>query len=191
MVRSISLNKRWCPSAPVVVGNRVVYTPSEEPILVCVNLLDGSKIWERPKADFLYLAGVFKNRVLLVGETSVVAMNLEDGKTLWSQPIPENAGLPSGVGIAGGDRYYLPLSSGELWSLNLTDGNIVTKSVLPSDSHPLGNLVMHQGMLLSLTPQAITSFELRKSLQKKISRRKAKNSTDAWALLREADIFRT
>ncbi len=188
LVQRKELNGRWCPSAPILVGNRVVYTPSEEAVLECLNLFDGKRIWQKPKGKFLYLAGVFDKYIVLVGTDSVAALSPEDGETLWTLPIPSSAGKPSGRGIAAENRYYLPLQSGQLWTVDLQTGKVAAKSYLPDDSRPLGNLAMCRDTLLSLSPFGLTSFEQRDSIENQIRRRKADNPRDPWALVREADI---
>jgi outer membrane protein assembly factor BamB len=188
LVSAAALNTRWAPSAPVIVGHQVVYTPSEHSTVVCLNLIDGSLAWEKSKGDFLYLAGVHDGRVVLVGKTEIAALSLADGRTVWSRPIPDGAGLPAGVGIAVADRYYLPLQSGRLMTLDLATGDVLGSSYLSAGSRPLGNLAMYQGMVLSLGPWGLTSFEQREAVETEIARRQERNPLDAWALLRQADI---
>ncbi|MCH7689266.1 MAG: PQQ-binding-like beta-propeller repeat protein, partial [Planctomycetes bacterium] len=183
-----ALNSRWTPSAPVIVGNHVVYAPSEDPNLVCLNLFDGSLKWKKSKSNFLYLAGVFSERVVLVGKSSIAAYALKDGKSLWSLPISSSDGPPSGIGIAADEQYHLPLQSGQLWTVDLKNGKILAKSFLPDGKLPLGNLSLYRGTLLSLTPLGMTSFEQRETVTAEIARKKAADPADAWALLREADI---
>ena len=38
------LNQRWCPSAPIISGNKVVYTPPDSETLVCLDLITGSPL---------------------------------------------------------------------------------------------------------------------------------------------------
>jgi outer membrane protein assembly factor BamB len=189
-VQPDALNSRWTPSAPVIVGNSVVYAPSEDSSLVCLNLFDGSLKWKKSKSNFLYLAGVFGERVVLVGKSSIAAYALNDGKNLWNPmiSIPSSDGPPSGIGIAADEQYHLPLQSGQLWTVDLQNGKILTKSFLPDGKLPLGNLSLYRGTLLSLTPLGMTSFEQRETVTAEIARKKAADPADAWALLREADI---
>ncbi len=190
-----SLGSRWCPSAPVVVDNLLVYTPpgfsnrqSQQSSVVCLDLFDGKPLWQKPKGSFLYLAGVFDDRVVLVGKESMTAISLADGGELWTLPISKSFGPPVGQGVATSSRYHLPLQSGELWTVDLMTGKVVSKTYLPAGEGPLGNLAMYRGMLLSLGPLGLRSFEQRDAIETEIRRRKAKNPTDWWALLREAEI---
>ncbi|MCH7735300.1 MAG: PQQ-binding-like beta-propeller repeat protein, partial [Chloroflexi bacterium] len=106
-----AFNQRWSPSAPIIVGNHVVYTPSEytnaqsqQTSVICLNLFDGTRLWQKPKGTFRYLAGVFDERVVLVGTNSVTALSLDNGTTLWSRPISNADGRPAGFGVAVGNR---------------------------------------------------------------------------------------
>lgn len=188
LVPYTALNERWCPSAPIIAGNHVIYTPPEEDVVVCCDLLEGTRRWRRPKSDWLYLAGVHDQRALFVGRGNVIALNLENGTNVWSTSLSAANSHPSGRGIIVDGRFYLPLQSGALWAFDLDDGEIVAKSYLSADSRPLGNLLMYRGMLLSLGPLGLTSFEQREAVVAQIRERKQNNPRDAWGLLREADI---
>lgn len=187
-VQATQLNKRWVPSAPVISGGHVVYTPQEDESIVCVRLRDGKRTWRIPKGDYLYLAGVFDENVVLVGKDKVTAVKLRDGTTAWTQPLDKSAGMPSGMGVTVGGQYHLPLQRGQLWTLDVKTGKVVRKLFLPAESKPLGNLTMYRGQVLSLTPFALTSFEQRSALLAKIDRRKKAAANDAWAALKEAEI---
>jgi outer membrane protein assembly factor BamB len=190
LVRATALNERWSPSAPVITDNRVVYTPSEEPVIVCLNLFSGKRRWQKPKDDFLYLAGVFEKRVVVVGKTSIAAFSLDEGEKLWSLPISPVDGPPSGVGVAVASRkrYYLPLSSGQLWSINLESGVLSEKAFLGRGNRGLGNLAMYRGMMLSMHPLGMTSFEQLEAIEQEIQQHIDENPRNAWALLRQSDI---
>eukprot|EP00456_Euglypha_rotunda_P080911 TRINITY_DN786_c0_g1_i1.p1 TRINITY_DN786_c0_g1~~TRINITY_DN786_c0_g1_i1.p1 ORF type:complete len:1610 (-),score=376.83 TRINITY_DN786_c0_g1_i1:1606-6435(-) len=180
------LNSQWSPSAPIIAGSVVVYTPPEEPIILALNLLDGRRLWEKPKETGMYLAGVFNDRVVLVGSSEIAAYSLNAGKQLWSCPLGE--AHPSGRGQAVGDQYYIPLSDGELRVIDLKSGKEVSRSYVPITHPPLGNLAMHRGKLVSLSPQGLVGFGQRDAVTAEIQRRKLQNPEDAWAMLREAEV---
>ncbi len=98
----------WAVTAPVIVGDKVVFTAPDARSVHCVDLRSGKKVWTHTRqADDLFLAGVVKDRVLLVGKHNVRALSLNLGKEQWSLEV----GLPSGLGIASDGIYYLPLRS--------------------------------------------------------------------------------
>ncbi|WP_397571532.1 PQQ-binding-like beta-propeller repeat protein [Schlesneria sp. T3-172] len=181
------LNALWCPSAPIISGNYVVYTPQEEPVLICLNATDGRRVWDQPKNNGLYLAGVFDQKVVVVGETSVVAYQLTSGNELWTAPFDEGV-LPSGRGVVVEDHFYVPLSNGELRTINLKTGELVSRTFVASQQPPLGNLAMHRGKLVSLSPAGLTAFGQRDALLRTIQDKLAADPNDAWALLRSSEI---
>src|SRR5262249_49641936 len=78
------LNGTWAPSAPIITGNRVIFSPQDEPQLFCLNLIDGKSVWEKPKDRGLYVAGVFQDLVIVVGESEVNALRLSNGEAAWT-----------------------------------------------------------------------------------------------------------
>jgi len=189
MVQQRDLNQVWSPSAPMISGNRVIYAPSEQASMVCVDLFDGSMKWSVKKSASLYVAGVFDGRVVVVGKSNVVAYSLDDGKSLWPPlRLRPGDGVPSGVGVAADGHYYLPLSSGGLWKIDLSNGRRTARTRVRRTSRPLGNLVMYNGMLFSLNPFEMSGYEQRAAITEEIRNRRNENPVDAWALLQEADI---
>jgi outer membrane protein assembly factor BamB len=185
MVQQAPLAGRWAPAPPMIAGNRVVATPQESQHVLCLNLLDGKELWKQPRGEMLFVAGVFDDRVVLVGKKSITALSLhDDGKPIWTLECP----TPAGRGIAVGQRYHLPLASGELWTINLADGTVTEKLFDPQQAGRLGNLAMYRGLLLSVSPLGVQAFEQREAIQAEIERRKQADPRDAWALLREAEI---
>jgi outer membrane protein assembly factor BamB len=189
LVPPSTLNDQWCPSAPVIAGNAVIYTPSEEPVLVCVDLSTGLSRWQVQKGeDQLYLATVDDERVILVGKASVTALSLETGSVQWTTPIDESQGAPSGRGVTAKGIFYLPLRNGSLWAVELANGKIVETSQLPAGTKPLGNLAMYRGLVLSLNAFGLTAFEQREAIGRQIAARQAANPRDAWASVKQAEI---
>ena len=186
-LRPRELNELWSPSAPVIVGNYVVYTPQEHPVLVCLSAVDGHRIWEHSKEQGLYLAGVFEQKVLIVGESDVTAFSLTDGTTVWSAPFDEGT-RPSGRGVVVEDRLYLPLSNGELRTIDLATGKRLSQTFVAPQQPSLGNLAMHRGKLVSFSPAGLTVFGQRDALLAEIQQRLKSNPDDPWALLRSSEI---
>lgn len=182
MVQQTQLSGRWAAAPPVIIGNKVVVAAPESPNILCVHLGSGKALWQKPRGDLVALCGVFNEKVLVLGRTALTAFNLSDGEQAWTVAITN----PAGRGVAVADRYYLPLSNGELWSLQLSDGKLLGKSYVSEGS--LGNLALYRGMLLSLNLNGLTTFEQRDAVQAEIARRKAADPRDAWALLREAEM---
>jgi outer membrane protein assembly factor BamB len=153
--------QEWRSTVPVVVGERVVFTAPDEDSVHCLNLRDGSLVWRRGKqAEDLYLAGVHGGRVLVVGKTNCRALDLASGREVWQV----ETGVPSGMGVAVGDTYYLPLLSaaGEqqpgVSAIDLQKGRVVR--FIPSGKTAPGNLLFHRGQLITQGPTTITAYPL-------------------------------
>lgn len=184
MVQQTQLGGVWGTTPPIISGGRVIYAPLESQNFVCLDQFTGKELWNKPRSNGLYIAGVFDGKVLVVGRDTTTAYDLANGNTLWNV----KTGTPSGRGVLLADRYYLPLAAGEVWGIDLKTGNVPSKSFLPASVSGLGNLAMYRGMLLSLDVSGITAFEQRDALREEITRRKAANPRDAWAHNREAEI---
>ena len=191
-----ALNQRWANAPPVIIGDRVILTaPSTNPqnggdrqALMCLQLGTGKTLWSKPRGEMVSLAGVFGDRVLAIHNRGLQAFALADGKDLWNRPLTADSpdAVPAGLGVAVKSHYYLPLSNGEVWSIGLEKGDVLSKAYTSEGA--LGNLTMYEGMLLSLGLDGMTAFEQRKSVESEIAKRKSADPNDPWALLREAEI---
>ncbi|MEZ6144775.1 MAG: PQQ-binding-like beta-propeller repeat protein [Planctomycetaceae bacterium] len=184
------VNHRWAPSAPILSAGHVIFTPPElpDPVnqseaqLVCLDALTGKQRWHRAKEQSLYVAGVADGMVLLVSSDRMEARRLHDGHRIWQTQIDADDGPPSGHGVITGDDYLLPLHSGQLWRLSLTDGSISQKSTFSVPHEPLGNLLVDPGRLLSLSPLAMTSFASRRSVEASLAQSTEEPLTSTAAL---------
>ncbi len=190
------LNQRWCSAAPILVDGRVVFTPPEQPDetgqdqprLICLDALTGNVLWQLEKGSALYVAGASNGAVVVVGRDFVRALSLVDaGKTLWNVELSDRDGPPSGRGILSREHLFLPLQAGELWTIDLVDGRVASRMHLPRESSPLGNLALHEGTLVSLSPLALAGFEQRLAVERQIAERRARDPLDLWAAVREAE----
>lgn len=187
MVQPMPLAGRWFASPPVISRQRVVYAPPEANLLVCLDLFTGKELWQIPRGDFLSVAGVYDDVVLLISRNVLAAYALPNGQPLWRVSTPSIVGR----GIAVGDRYYLPCIGGELWNVALATGAVGEKSYLTAaggSEGKLGNLAFHRGMLLSLSLGELTAFEQNDALRAQIADRQRQNPNDPWANLRDAEI---
>jgi outer membrane protein assembly factor BamB len=197
-VQPAQLNERWAAAPPVVVGNRVIFTPPESQVITCLNLNDGELLWEKPRNDeTLFLAGVFGNQAVLVGSTSIRALDIENkGRTLWTIKYGAKEVRPAGRGVAVQERYYLPLTSGELLCINLSTTNkqerVLARLKLPatavSQLPQFGNLAMYRGMLLSLGLKGMVAFEPKLSIEDELRRQLAADPQAASATIRKAEL---
>jgi outer membrane protein assembly factor BamB len=180
---------RWSASAPVVADGNVVFSAMDTGSVHCLGLRDGALRWKTPRGDDLYLAGVYGDKVFLVGKDKCRALSLKDGKQLWII----KTGLPSGRGIAAGDLYYLPLKSAtltrepEVCIINLAKGQIVAHTRSRWKEVP-GNLLFADGMVLSQTATELVAYPQLKVKLQEIEDRLRKDPKDPAGLTARAEL---
>ncbi|QDS99435.1 outer membrane protein assembly factor BamB family protein [Adhaeretor mobilis] len=171
----------WTDAATILAAGRVLITPPDSSSIHCIDLQSGKRIWKKPKGSSIRLACVDSERVLLVGPSDVKLLSVENGKQL-GETIKFPAGTsPSGSGFLSDGKYYLPLSSAEVIAIDVTRGEIVARST-SRDGNVLGNLVCHQGAVLSYDGQFLQRFDQIEVLRKQANALLAKSPQDVEAL---------
>lgn len=148
----------WKSSPPVIQDGKVIFTAPDANSVHCINLRDGTLVWRSKQLDGdLFLAGVFKGKVMIVGKSTCRMLNLADG-TMWRN-LP-TGDLPSGQGVACKDIYYLPLGKGEICAIDIERGIIKARNRASKARQAPGNLVFHEetGTVVSLTPDSIVAY---------------------------------
>jgi outer membrane protein assembly factor BamB len=173
----------WQAAAPVVQAGKVIYTPPDSDVICCVNLRDGKEVWQAKRGDDLYLAGVQNGRVVLVGRSACRALNLATGAEAWQTP----AGLPSGVGTFSGGSYFLPLRKGAVVALDVETGRLVASSQSSGGEVP-GNLLFHQGEVLSQTATRITTYPQLTARLAQLDKHLGEHPADSAALMERASL---
>ena len=157
----IDASETWADSCAVISGRRVLITPSESLQVHCLDLLDGSHRWSLDRGDLAFLACVDRGLAIVVGDRQLTAIELKTGKVAagWPLPLPEGS-LPSGRGYHADGQYYLPLNvngEGEVAAIQFEPPAIVHRSQCPGGTIP-GNLICHQGQVLSQNVDRLESF---------------------------------
>ena len=190
------LNTRWMSTPPIVSGRYVLLTPTElpdatysrEPFVVCLDRTTGREVWRRAKEnDGLYVSCVAKGRVLVVGNGRVRALRLDNGGESWSATLPVDT-PPSGRGIICEDEFLLPLASGDLWSIRISDGEVTNVVRSLERGRVLGNLLMSSAGLISIDHLAARRFSDSRELEAHIAARTAVDPGDVWSAIRRAEI---
>lgn len=193
--------QRWAASAPVIVGESIVFTPHEpseelntgSQHVVCLNLHTGERRWEQPRNNWLALNGVTNGKVLLMGQnaagTQFDALSLETGKSVWNTTVQNQRTALAGLGVITSDKWHIPFTQGGVLTLSLLDGKKISQQWPPQEMR-LGNLAMHQGSLVSVHATGVSCFEQREEIEADIQRRKTKDPLDATALLTEAALLK-
>ena len=176
--RGVRPSDAWSDNGVVIAGGRVVLTPRDADEMFCLDLMTGERIWKEkvPRGNGLFVAGVQRDRVIVVGKSEVTALGLDDGKPRWRQAL---RGAPSGRGINTGQHYLLATTDPELIKLDLDDGTIVER--MPT-IEPLGNLIASEDMIIAQNSLMLRTFFQKEKLLRKVDRRLAENPKDPWAL---------
>ena len=156
------LGAQWPASAPVVVGQTVVFTPPEAKHIEAVNLTTGELVWKTDKGSMGYLAGVAEENVIVVSRNQVASLDGQTGNAIWKARF-QNADVPAGRGVLGEKLLHQPMSSGQVLSFSLTDGKVVSRTGVGRSGRLVANLVLHGKGTLLQTPTSIEAFELRPS----------------------------
>ncbi len=189
-----SLTGTWKVVPPVIHDGKVVFTDPGSESVYCLNLRDGKRRWQADRKGDLYLAGVHRDQVVLVGRSTCRALRLADGHPLWQI----ETGLPSGYGTIRGNILYLPLKAAaathgpEVCALDLDTGRILAHSrprKQADGSLPVpGNLLDADGIVISQTVTAITAYPQQGVIQARINALLKKNPNDPTALLHQGDL---
>jgi outer membrane protein assembly factor BamB len=193
-IRNEALNSRWATSAPIIVGDQILYTPPEKATdgtnqytstsslqsgtLACVDLYSGKRVWQKPRGTALYIAGVLHDNLIIVNPDNVEAITVEKKKSVWKSKFEPTDGKPSGRGVILNGHFYQPTQQNKLLKIDLSNGKIVSRLELGDDERPLGNLTMYDGMVLSFHPAAISAFEQQHAIDEKLAKIRAGASDD-------------
>jgi hypothetical protein len=146
----------WKVTPPVLTEGKVVFTAPDSIAVHCINLRDGTAVWNVRQHDGdLFFAGVIDSKVLVVGKNSVRAYRLDNGDLVWAIPTGD---MPAGQGVASKNVYYLPLQNGQIIGIDVPRGTIKARNRPSAAGKPLGNLVFHEGAVLSQNVDEIVGY---------------------------------
>jgi RNA polymerase sigma factor (sigma-70 family) len=154
-----ALDSGWKAIGPVIHDGKVIVTAPDGEEVTCLWLRDGKVRWHTKRGDDAYVAGVFGNDVLLVGNGACRALGLADGKERWKV----ETGRPTGLGVAGDGPYYLPLANfgkskdPEVCVLDVAKGAVMSH-LKTGKKEAFGNLLLHDGRLISQTATDLSAF---------------------------------
>ena len=184
---------RWRISAPIISGDKVVFTAYDSNSIMCLNLRDGEIVWESPRGgDDLYVAGVIDNKVLVAGKTTMKFLDLNSKGTGVQLGIV-NTATPSGVGTSSNGIYFLPVRPSrdnpepEILSIDVKEMKIVAHT-RSRKKIPTGNLVFFDGAVFSQTAHNLTSFPQLDVKIRDAERRRAANPNDPIGLAEIGDL---
>lgn len=181
--------ERWHASAPIVINNKVVFTAFDSDTVECVDLQDGRPAWKSPitklEAD-QYVAGVFDDKVMIVGKGYVRFHSLATGQQLRDN-LP--TGIPTGVGVATEGNYFLPIKaskdkSNEPGIVSIDTKTMQIKGISRSrKKETAGNLLFYDNDVYSVNSNSISSYPQLATKIKDTETRLAANPLDPIGLL--------
>lgn len=136
----------WIDSTPVIAGDKVVLTPLKSSKIYLLDLLTGKRVWQQPRGQGLYVAGVLNNMVIVVGTKNVQSWNLHNDQTGWEDPL-QLSKTPTGRGVIVESHLLLPAGN-KILLIDLKTGTERKTMDVPGNVE-LGNLVVAQGRLIS------------------------------------------
>ncbi len=142
--------RQWLDAAVTLAEGRVLLTPPESDSMHCIELATGALLWKKERKDGVFVAGIDGGNVLIVGPKSISAVRLLDGKQAWDKTrlaFPAGSS-PTGRGFLSHGRYYLPMSTAEVFAIDTALGEYVGR-VVSREGRPLGNLICHRGAVVS------------------------------------------
>ena len=151
----IEFNRQWRLPGIFLRADRLIFAAPDDGSVHCIRIKDGKLLWKSPRKDGLYVAGVFGDKVVVVGSKTCWALGVNDGKEKWMI----ETGVPSGRGTALGNIYYLPIRRG-ITLIDIAKGKILQTVDAAAGDLP-GNLLIHQDMLISQSATHIAAYPLR------------------------------
>jgi hypothetical protein len=176
---------RWLDSDPVVSEGAVLLTLRDSDELHCINPADGTLRWNQPRDKRLFLAAVMDGTVYVVGRSKVEALRLADGSNVWSRPI--ELGLPAGRGYRTGTLYHLPLASGDLVTIDLRKGRVITRTHFEKGVQP-GNLVSAEGAVVMESAGSVQAFEPTADFESSVAKSLERHADDGAALASRGEL---
>jgi outer membrane protein assembly factor BamB/tetratricopeptide (TPR) repeat protein len=180
----------WKATPPLIHNGRVLFAPADGSTLVCLKLHDGDVAWRlRAGPEDLYLGGVDKRRVLVVGKKTCRALDLGDGKPVWQV----DTGLPSGRGVLHDHVYYLPLRTAvashepEVCAIDVEQGVVLAHTLSRKREIP-GNLVLADGHVLSQTAGTVAAYPQLSARLRQLDEQIEKEPKDAALLGERGDL---
>jgi outer membrane protein assembly factor BamB len=180
----------WSDAHLILVDGRVLATQPESDELHCLSLIDGKLLWKCPREEDLYVACVDEGTIVLVGPRQARAIRLDDGRPAWegrTVALPEQS-VPSGRGFAAAGMYYLPLSTADVLVLDVKAGKSARVFKSRGGTVP-GNLICHQGKVLSQGLDGLVSFHQLEALGKQVEQTLVKTPDDPTALGLRGEIL--
>jgi outer membrane protein assembly factor BamB len=180
------LNESWSQGPPVIHRSHVYFAPPESDRLLCLNLVDGRIVWQRPRLDGIAIVGATDLRVLVLNRTGVWGFDLLNERSRFQSKFPEGV-HPTGRPAWLGTQVAVPLSDGQVWLVDHEIGRVAARWKLAAGQPPLENLVKVGDRLLSFGLRGCRAFRDREPALAELAARKAKSPDDPATVLQQAE----
>jgi len=170
---------RFGEPAPIIAGGRVILAPFDAETVRCLNLRDGTPVWQRPRGDMLAVAGVVDGRAVLVGGSRVEAIDVATGKRIWKRDLDEGV-HPSGRGVLTRTALLLPCDTPGVVEVSVADGRIIGRSPARGGQIP-GSLIAHRGEVISRGLDSLDVFHQEAALETRIETALKEDPASPWA----------
>jgi hypothetical protein len=147
----------WRSPAAFVHDGKLIFAPADDDQVHCINAADGKPQWKTARGGDLFVAGAVGDRVLVIGGVGCRGLAMKDGKDQWKVEI----GTPSGIGVFKEGVYLLPVKKAAstqepgIAYLDVAQGKVIGLSPL---ANPPGNLLLHEGRILSQSSTTVTGY---------------------------------
>lgn len=175
----------WIASPPILVGQTVLLAPQDSDKLIAIDRSTGSIKWKARRRRHRYIVGADETRVIIAGK-EIEAIRIADGESEWEfnpdSGVPASV-IPTGRPILAGAQVLVPTDSG-LLTLNSATGQPAAAKLAYGE--PLGNLLVAEGALYSLSATTIVKFPDVVWTRSRAQERLASNPADLDAAIRLA-----
>ena len=158
----------WLDFGGVVHGDRVLFTPRDNDEVYCLNAATGQLLWKSPRGGALFLGGVLDDRVVLVGRNFLQTLHLADGTPAWNAPTL--LAPVSGRGCLVDRSYLVPLVTGEVVSVDVADGRVLSRARSFTGQVP-GSLVLAGGTVVTQRLETTAAYRQVEALQAEVTSR--------------------
>lgn len=207
---NVDSTHRWRRDSIFVRSGRIVMSPLDSQQLICLDGVSGDPLWSQPRGRGMFVAAEFDHQIIVVDDSAVRAVGLNDGSLCWTVRL--NQRIPTSRGLRIGPLLHLPVATvladdspgddfssddatavpdtgqnGRLVTIDLRVGRVLAESGTP-DGYPLGNLVAHQGQLISQRFDSVIALESLPAVELNLARQLDQKPGDSGALESRARI---
>ncbi len=184
-MQSLPQADEWVASPPIVVGQTVLLAPQDSDKLLAFDRSNGKLKWKARRRRHRYVVGADETRVIIAGK-EIEAIRLIDGEPEWEYSPDSGASsgvFPTGRPILAGAHVLVPTDSG-LVTLSAANGQPAGAKL--NYEEPLGNLLVAEGALYSLSATTVVKFPDVVWTRARAKERLASNPRDLEAAIRLA-----